>query len=323
MKKRKIEIYKDWSKLEKYKEDWNILAKDNFFLSYEWNTALINASIRADIAYRLMVICVFEEEHLVGAIPLKYESPNWVFLSNYQADYQDFLYKSKNILNAMLVFCDEEIGLCNLQLSDIPETSKTIDYLKENYKDEIVIECSSKIGLVELNSEFFKKKSIKNAQRKLRNLRKIGNVTVEHSNDFIDEIKLFKYQYFQRWGSNQESYFFFEKFDDFFLEELVENFKSQKSIICSKLCIDGNPISFFLGFIHKHTYLFYRTSFEEKYRDYSPGLILLSLLAKEMISNEIYTIDMLRGDYIYKRRYAKEWKKNAKIRWRSAMKSQD
>jgi CelD/BcsL family acetyltransferase involved in cellulose biosynthesis len=76
------------------------------------------------------------------------------------------------------------------------------------------------------------------------------------------------------------------------------------------LFLDGVPIAAQFRFVFNGMCLFIKTSYDEYYKKYSPGIILLSEMTKYIIDTDnVEVIDFGRGDENYKKSWANKKKK--------------
>ncbi|MGI9628606.1 MAG: GNAT family N-acetyltransferase [Longimicrobiales bacterium] len=66
------------------------------------------------------------------------------------------------------------------------------------------------------------------------------------------------------------------------------------------LTVDKQPIAFQYGFVQENRYYAYTTSFDEDYRPYSPGILLMDHLIQRLIQDGVKKLDLLVGEAPYK-----------------------
>lgn len=67
--------------------------------------------------------------------------------------------------------------------------------------------------------------------------------------------------------------------------------------------LDEEPVAYEYGFIHHHRFEFWRSGFDTRFEQYTPGNILLLEMIENFCSQGIQELDMLRGDEGYKKRW--------------------
>ena len=72
----------------------------------------------------------------------------------------------------------------------------------------------------------------------------------------------------------------------------------------AELTLDGRPLAFHLGFIHRDAFWCYRTTFDVAARHCSPGHLLHQEMIRALAADGYRTLDFMRGDYPFKREYA-------------------
>lgn len=75
-------------------------------------------------------------------------------------------------------------------------------------------------------------------------------------------------------------------------------------VVLSELRLDGMPLAIYYGFVHRSRYWAYRTAFDQAYRRFSPGHVLVAAMIADFVARGLHTFDLMRGDYPYKRAYA-------------------
>jgi len=90
-----------------------------------------------------------------------------------------------------------------------------------------------------------------------------------------------------------------------FHENLVRGCLPYGLLHLSEFLLDGVPISWHFGFLHKSRYYWYMPVYRPEYQQYSPGKIHLYMCIEEALKKEIKLFDLLKGDEDYKRQWTK------------------
>ena len=308
---------KKYSEFQKIKKEWTSLWQNSnatIFSSFEWYNALIQAKNIADIPFEFNVVLYSKDGVLKCIAPLKIENKKIMFMSNHQADYQDFIYLSNSDCQKMLGYIISRYrNKYSFELDSIPGYSQLL-VAASNKEYNVSIFESEICPILNLqNYNYSQALGSKNFKRKFNMLKKLGDISfVEFTsyNTLTPHLTTFKEFYRSRWGQNPESKCFFEPFDDFFIEELVKKFSPINKVAMFALLLNSTPIAYYFGFIDKTSYLFYRSGFDKKYEKYSPAMVLLKKMLAYFAINNYTVFDFLRGDYTYKSNYANDLRKN-------------
>ena len=301
--------------LIQHKKKWNKLwerTERNLFSSFEWISALLNAKKECNIQTDFHIWFLREYGRLTCIAPLKIEGSTVSFASNFQADYQDFIYENQDSCILMIRFLKDKYENNNFLLSDIPEQSQTPTLFLQNFttaKKYISEICP----YVQVSRDSIQCFMGHDYRRKKNKLMKEGDLYIEHLTDvkvILSHLPTMKNYFAQRWQDNKESNCFFEKFDDVFMREITRNLGKNEWVLLTVLYSRKKPIAYYYGFIHDDCYLFYRSAFNASYGSFSPGMIALTELFLYCSKNKITKFDFMRGDYPYKKRYTTKFKKN-------------
>ena len=74
-------------------------------------------------------------------------------------------------------------------------------------------------------------------------------------------------------------------------------------ILLTELLLDDRPIAMYYGFNYGRRYGAYRTTFDSTFRHLSPGHLMLRQMMVDFSRAGIIELDLMRGDYPYKREY--------------------
>ena len=85
-----------------------------------------------------------------------------------------------------------------------------------------------------------------------------------------------------------------------FHENLIKYLLPEGLLHFSRIMIKGKTISWRIGFIFKSRYYSYMPTFDEAYKQYSPGKVHLLYCIDDAIKRELKVYDQLRGAELYK-----------------------
>jgi len=86
--------------------------------------------------------------------------------------------------------------------------------------------------------------------------------------------------------------------------QLLEHIRETGWMDISFLVLDETPIAFQCGFVFHDRYEAWRTGFDSRYANYSPGTLLIFYVKQDNYLRGLKEIDLLRGLEVYKRRWA-------------------
>lgn len=315
MKKYHFTCINNFNDFTKIKNDWNLLWKKtnkNIFLSYEWYNALLKSKIDCNIKLNFQIWVLYENNFPKCIAPLKIEENTINFLSNCEADYQDLIYNESTHCEVMLNFIKNKYLNYHFKLIDVPKTSKTVSVFNKIFPNATInISDICPYCYISKMSNIYT--AGKNFKRKINKLSKLGDIKFEHitnGKDIKKNLPTMKKFFSQRWSSDPSSSFFFDKYDDVFMEEITKTLSDNNNVLLSILYLNNNPISYFYGFVIEEKYLFYRSAFSREYELYSPGMLTLHELLNFCSIHEIKIFDFMRGDYLYKKRYTATYTTN-------------
>jgi len=128
-----------------------------------------------------------------------------------------------------------------------------------------------------------------------------------------DHLETFFEQHIKRVElKNIKSLFVDEKNREFY-QEMVKNMYITKHLKFSRLDYNKIPIAYHFGFEYAKKYIWYKPTFNVKYKKYSPGNVLFKFLLEYSINNNLNVFDFTVGDGEFKNRFANGSNKNIQI----------
>lgn len=161
----------------------------------------------------------------------------------------------------------------------------------------------------------FEKKLSRNArkQRKRRRakLMRAGDISIKFSNtaDEIDEafaslISLHQKRFSTKGGSDA---FRTDSYRRFHLD-VMKSAHEQNELKLLTIAIDGNIVGVEYAFLCSNKLSFFQTGFDPQFQHLSLGHLLMMFTIDQAILDGAHTIDLLKGNYDYKKTYAKQTK---------------
>jgi len=148
----------------------------------------------------------------------------------------------------------------------------------------------------------------KHRKRRRQRLQQSGDVkfttctTVEDVRKSFDELR--RLHTLRQQSKGDTGSFQSEQYCQFHLA-LMEAALLRNELLLTTLSIDGSTIGIEYAFLSNKVLLFFQTGFDPQYQHLSPGHLLMMQTIDQAIAKGATRIDLLKGDYIYKRTYAK------------------
>jgi len=299
--------YSDWDQLP---ENANLLFEQgsevSVFFSRPWLQTLSLSVLHENES--LLLACVIDNEQILAILPL-------IDRNDRHAHPLTHLYSS---LFSFLLALDNQQQICDCLasgLANLPVESVLLDPVSGSDKNiSLLQQALSSVGF-----ECFEKFRFYNwihqfqgqsfdsymAQRpsRLRNTiaRKQRKLAREHDYDirlFTDtDLERAIADYFAIYNASWKAH---ELFSDF-LQRLVHNFAQAGWLRLAILYIDDQPAAAQFWFVVHGKASIFRLAYDEKWKQYSPGSILISYLMQHVIEiDQVDEIDFLTGNDAYK-----------------------
>ena len=302
---------------------WNALVSLNetnsIFQTYEWFDAWWRTF---GTGHRLFFLLLRKNGEVVGfaALMLRRQllgGPRLEFVGTGNADYQDFVLLPEHKEAAMMAICSflheraahwRSAWLCN-----VPSQSSTLVHLRRfgvahelHLVDEAVMRCPS----LQLQSEgrdaerLLKKYSLK---RPLNWFASRGEVKFRHLSseaEIQSMLPVFFDQHVRRYREAGRASLFETPNQRSFYWALALALNSAGWLLFSVVEFNGQPIAFHFGFDYFGSITWYKPSFEVKYAEHSPGLLLTRKLIEDGLARSRRELDFTIGDEPFKDRFA-------------------
>ena len=308
------ELENIWNDFEK---NSNNFCFQNFYWLKNWYFSL-NENKKPDI-YNVLI---YKENKLIMILPLCVTSKNrtkyLMWQGGERSDYMTCLLAKDFFLEKKIFILIWNEVLKEIKNYDIiyfyrqPNKINDLDNPFVNYLPNKIDNTASSI-ILEENFNLFLKKNLKkkfiyDTERRIRNVKKIGdlefkiyqNYTDDQINSKVKELLDYKIKRLKKQKLknpfNDEAIKFYENFDNKYFEN--------GSLHYSTLSINEKNISFHWGIVHKK--IFYHLIpcvSDEEFFKYSPGRIHTLELVKWSINNKLKKFDFTIGDENYK----KDW----------------
>tara|TARA_B100001063_G_C16745252_1_gene547116 strand:+ start:847 stop:1911 length:1065 start_codon:yes stop_codon:yes gene_type:complete len=303
-KEYKFEVF---TSLENLKNYWKSIEDENchdIFQSFFWQ----NNWFKCFGKNSYIILVLDKNNELIGILPfikhkififqiLKFSGMPFL-------DYGDVLIKKnftidyKTIKKQLINFIKRNEIADGIFLDNIKTNSNTIkmfnnvDIYKKDY---------SAYQLIKINNNHFNiyKKFELDIRRQIRRLENLGNLTyhVVKSENELNNLMIFfvKHKKIQLKNTNNWNYLDSDEIKKF----LSLIYRNNKYSHISYLCLDNKIISLHIGSIFKKKLFYLFPTYDQYYRNYSPGNVLLYNLLKDQSLNA-NEIDFTTGDEPYK-----------------------
>jgi CelD/BcsL family acetyltransferase involved in cellulose biosynthesis len=306
------------------REQWNALVKrmerPEIFYTYEWALAMTHA-YRASM--QPLLLLAYDRESLLGVASLATDAAGreTCFSTSATADYCDFVYEPQcgpELLHA--IFSElQALGTTTINLSNLPSdsiTSRDLTRIAE-VRGYFVFsrpayQCARiMLGRQERRQEIKRAATKRKALRySLKALSRVGPVRVEHLKgpDALQEaLPRFIQAHIARFLAAGRSSNLARVERQVFITELTRLLCTQRTAVLSRLLVGDTEVAWSLGFQFSGSWFYYQPTFNLAFRQFSPGLCLLSRIVQDACDNaEIDLVDLGLGAEGYKQRFAIE-----------------
>jgi len=327
-----FEIVREQERITEYRDDWNQLFDSGDYeasTSYEWCKVLLETHlIKND---EMVLVLIKDDGKIIGIIPVilsikrKYgQSIRYLFpVSEYYNTHSDILIKQlsdepiKVFFNAIFSLrskWDVIIIQRLIEWNPLVESIRnycnynSIKYFVRKEQPSYFITLPGHLEeYLRKRSRNFRRSLIKN-QRKLYSLGEIRIEKVvkpEEMEQAFDKILRIEESSWK--GSHGTSIKSVWKQYDFY-RRLCRAVSQKGWIHLQFLLMNNDPVAYNMGLIIKKRYFYLKTSFDERYREYSPSMILRVNLIEELIKRNINEIDFTAEPYEWQKRWSEEYR---------------
>jgi len=326
------ELIKDEQKFKDLRSEWGGLLKksftDSIFLTWEW---LYSWWLAYSNEKDLNIICVRSEKNeLIGIAPLFIHRAQYYrvpvvelgFLGDKASDRQDFIVDKMHpevyevLIGQILKARNWDIA----RLEQVPEWSALSSH--EQFTKAYESEIASSLPFVNIASDWetylkgLPKKFRKDLRNKYNILKREGEWNFEYFTNSEDlEIELEKI--FQLEMDSKKMGAGYALFADIRAQDFHKMFSKycleNGWLNISYLTLNGNPISYLIGYRYNNKYLAYNIAYVPEYYRASPGKLLLHETIKHCFENNLQEFDFLRGETYIKNLWSENIRTNYRI----------
>jgi CelD/BcsL family acetyltransferase involved in cellulose biosynthesis len=323
-----IELVTERAAVPMTSDEWNALVAANetntVFQTYEWFDAWWNVF---GASRRLFMLVVREAGIVRGfaALTLRRSQYGWrqlEFAGTGSADYLDFVLPHDKP-RALLAICAflrarrwrwDRLALGNIpgESSTLPALTAATDAHGLHVVDEVKVPCPTLMLQSEdsLARRLVDKYSLR---RPFNWFSKRGKVEFRHVTS-IEEIEKLLPEFFdqhrRRWRSIGKDSLFDQAKHQRFYELLAQSLHVRGWLQFSIVTWRGEAIAFHFGFDYGGCVTWYKPSFEVRYAEHSPGLLLTRQLIEDGLQREKREFDFTGGEEAFKGRFASQVRSN-------------
>lgn len=327
----RVELVRERSLVPLSKEEWNCLAAANatntIFQTYEWFDAWWSVF---GARHELFLLILRKGSRAIGFAPFMVRRVlpgvrQLEFIGTGNADYLDVVLptdeaEGARALCAFLRAHSREWR--RAWLANVPEQSRSLHHLKASgldaglyFVEEVRAPCPAlRIAGNEKSVErLLRKYSIRRpmnwfSRRGVVRLRRIDSLA-----EITEKLPIFFDQHVQRWRSTRNGSLFENPQQRLFYTALADRMRDTPWLQFSTVELNNEPIAFHFGFDYAGTVTWYKPSFEARWAEHSPGLLLIERLIDDALKRGRAEVDFTVGDELFKRRFANRQEANLYI----------
>lgn len=298
--------------------EWNELVAHNetnsVFQTYEWFDAWWRTFGHA---HELFFLLLRQEGRIVGfgAMMLRrmaFGRRRLEFVGTGNADYQDFVVP-QNKPEALQAICEflrtHDSRWSSAWLSNVPSQSSTVFCLHaagRHLNLHLVEEGRVRCPALQLQGaeKLLKKYSLKRPLNWFSSRGEVRFRNVASLDEVKDWLPVFFEQHVGRWHAIGRPSLFDTTRQRAFYLALAAGLHSAGWLLFSVLEFNGQPIAFHFGFDYCGSLIWYKPSFDVRYAEHSPGLLLTRKIIEDGLQRSKRELDFTIGEEAFKDRFA-------------------
>jgi len=311
----KFVCYSDWCQVpDNAKTLFEQAAKDCIFYSLPWYESLTDAAL--DDEQTMILACVVAENRVMAILPLiKSAGNSWISLKHRYTPHYSLLLSDEDqepILECLAQGLSR-LPITGLLLEPVADDDSRLNSLKRAL-ETAGFSCEYHFRhynwIYRVHGQSYKeyletrparlRNTISRKKRKLE--REYGyEIRLFIGNEVPQSMPDYYAVYNASWKAN-------EQYSDL-VDDMVRRFSTASWSRLAVLYIDGRPAASQLWFVHHGKASIFRLSYDEVWRQYSPGSILTAYLMEYVIDvDRVEEIDFLTGNDPYKQDWMSERK---------------
>lgn len=316
-----VELIEDRSQIPLAAAEWNELVARNetnsVFQTYQWFDAWWR-TFGAD--HQLFFLLLRQEGRIVGfgAMMLRrmsFGARRLEFVGTGNADYQDFvvLQDKQAAMHAICEFLRAHSSRWSSAcLTNVPSQSSTLFYLHEagrRFGLHLVEEGRVRCPALQLSDrqsaqKLLKKYSLKRPLNWFSSRGEVRFRNVASLDEIKDWLPVFFEQHTGRWHAVGRPSLFDTTRQRAFYLALAAGLHSAGWLLFSVVEFNGQPIAFHFGFDYCGSLIWYKPSFDVRYSEHSPGLLLTRKIIEDGLERSKRELDFTIGEEAFKDRFA-------------------
>ena len=318
----KITVHREIPHDETLRDQWNQLVRQmeqpEVFYTYEWATAM-------QLAYGAttapLLLLAYEDKSLLGIASLAVDQSQKeaAFLASTTADYCDFVcHPGRRAEFLQLVLTElRSLRLPTVTLASLPVDSSTLPSFRPATRAQAYgtfcrpAFCCAQVSLgtgTEREAQKERTNQRKVFRYAIRRLEKYGPVVVEHLsswNSVHSALPQYIQAHIERFAQDGRRSNLAEPRRQIFLTELARLLCRAGWMTLTTLRVGDRPVAWNYGFRFAESWFYYQPTFALEWRQFSPGLCLLSKLVEAACDDpDISLLDLGLGAEGYKQRFA-------------------
>jgi CelD/BcsL family acetyltransferase involved in cellulose biosynthesis len=327
----RIEAITDRARIPLSRDEWNALCAHNetntVFQTYEWFDAWWRAF---GAQHELFLLLLRRGDRIVGFAPfmIRRVLPGMAqlqFVGAGNADYQDVVLPTDRpeAVQAICRFLRTHAHKWDRALfANIPAESSTLRLFRQYGAGlglHVVDRARTSCPVLRLNGHEDATRHLigkYSVRRPLNWFSRRGPLRFRHLTTLaeIEEmLPRFFDQHSRRWRTAGKSSLFDDARQRAFYCALAQNAHAAAWLSFSVLELRDEPIAFHFGFDYLGGVTWYKPSFEPRYAEHSPGLLLIRQLIEDSLQRSRQELDFSIGDEPFKKRFANHQRSNIDI----------
>jgi CelD/BcsL family acetyltransferase involved in cellulose biosynthesis len=303
-------VYSSLDSIHSLKNDWIALLKydlnASFFQTWEWHYCWLETFTPQPHTV-LYIITVWQHDNLIGIAPLIYKEKSKIlqFISAPTgSDYADFIIdeRANGVLEIILEYIFnlknwQEFILHNFRQHSI-NYPKILNWLNKNHPyflNKFLYDAPTHIFNHNTNLSPKEKFRYFNWFKRHGKLEFKRLTTEKEINNYLPK---FYQSHIKRWEKTK-SKFLKTEYKNFF-KQLVQTLTPLKRVHLTVLELNNEPIAYDFSFVYKNSFIYYKPTYNLKYKKKSAGKLLIKYLVEYCIKNEIKELDFSIGSENYK-----------------------
>lgn len=312
--------YRDWEQLPDSADTLFALAEqESVFFSRAWFENVTRHPLKAD--HTMMLACVVEDDHVLAILPLMSgDGQHWTSLGHLYSSLYSLLVaeESKQAILTCLAQGLKQLPVASVRLAPVAENDGDLTSLQQAMETAGFF-CHRYFRfynwLHRTRGEAFSdylagrpgkvRNTIARKQRKL--MREQGyhvRLFTDESDELLQAMKDYTSVYNASWKAH-------EQFGDF-VQGLATSLARRGWLRLAVLYIGDKPAAAQFWFVVHGKASIFKLAYDESWKRYSPGSILISYLMEHVIDRDrVQEIDFLTGNDAYKM----DWMSERRVRW--------